>query len=64
MRLVLTFWFLALFFGLVTEGMDVLFDGKDFSLLSATVKGLLFSTLMTGFFVWKDRRDREEEPTR
>lgn len=61
MRLVLTFWFLALFFGLVTEGMDVLFDDKTFSLASATIKGLLFSTLMTGFFVWKDRRGSNEE---
>ena len=64
MRLVLTFWGLALFFGLVTEGMDVLFDGKSFSLLSATIKGLLFSALMTGFFFWKDRRETEEETSR
>ena len=44
--------------------MDVLFDGKSFSLLSATIKGLLFSALMTGFFFWKDRRETEEETSR
>lgn len=60
MRLVLTFWMMAAFFGLATEGMDVLFDGQEFSLLEAVIRGVFFSALMTGFFLWKDRRDRKE----
>lgn len=61
MRLVLNFWFMALFFGLVTEGMDVWFDGKEFSIAAAFLRGILFSALMTGFFLWKARRDEAKE---
>lgn len=59
MRLVASFWIMAVFFGLTTEAMDVWFDDKDFSILAATIRGLIFSTLMTGFFYWKGKDKKE-----